>query len=63
MGTRAIHVWRFEPTNDGTRVVAEESMEGWPITVLKGFFQRTLVRTLDASLAGLKTTSEARARS
>jgi uncharacterized protein YndB with AHSA1/START domain len=63
MGARAIHVWRLEPTDDGTRVVTEESMEGWPVSLLKGFFQKTLDRTLDAWLPALKAAVETRARS
>jgi uncharacterized protein YndB with AHSA1/START domain len=61
MGIHAIHVWRLEADRDGTRVVTEESMEGWPVTILKGYFQRTLDRTLDAWLDGLKATAESRA--
>ena len=58
MGTRAIHVWRLEPDGDGTRVVTEESMEGWPVRLLKSFFQETLDKTLDAWLPALKTQAE-----
>ena len=58
MGARAIHVWRLEPTGEGTRVVTEESMEGWPVSLLKGFFQKTLDKTLDAWLPALKTRAE-----
>lgn len=63
VGARAIHVWRFEPTGDGTRVLTQESIEGWPVTLLKGFFRRTLDRSLDAWLAGLKTKAETQADS
>lgn len=63
MGTRAIHVWRLEPSSDGTRVVTEESMEGWPVSLLKGFFQKTLEKTLDAWLLALKIAVETPARS
>ncbi len=59
LGTRAIHTWDLESTEDGTRVVTEESMEGWPVTVAKGFFRNTLDRTLDTWLTGLKATVEA----
>ena len=58
MGTRAIHDWRFEPSNSGTRVVTEESMAGWPVSLLRGFFQKTLDRSLDAWLDGLKAKAE-----
>ncbi len=63
MGTRAIHVWRLEPTEHGTLVVTEESMDGWPVNLLKGFFQKTLDQTLDAWLFALKTEVETRAGS
>ncbi len=60
MGTRAIHDWRFELANGGTRVVTEESMEGWPVSLLRGFFQKTLDRSLDAWLGALKAEAEER---
>jgi len=60
MGTRAIHDWRFESSNGGTRVVTEESMEGWPVSLYRGFFQKTLDRSLDAWLSGLKARAEDR---
>lgn len=63
MGTRAIHVWRLEPTGEDTRVVTEESMDGWPVSLLRGFFRKTLDRTLDAWLLALKTAVETRAGS
>ena len=60
MGTRAVHDWRFEPSDSGTRVVTEESMEGWPVSLLRGFFEKTLDRSLDAWLTGLKAKAEER---
>ena len=58
LGTRAIHVWRFEPIDGGTRVVTQESMEGWPVKVARGFFDKTLRRSLDSWLRELKAKLE-----
>jgi hypothetical protein len=38
-------------------------MDGWPVSLLKGFFQKTLDRTLDAWLPALKAAVETQARS
>ena len=35
-------------------------MEGWPVRLLTGFFQKTLDRTLDAWLPALKAEAESR---
>ena len=58
LGTRAIHVWRFEPVGGGTRVVTQESMEGWPVKMARGFFDKTLRRSLDSWLTELKAKLE-----
>lgn len=34
-GASAIHNWHLEPTENGTKVVGEESMEGWIISLMK----------------------------
>jgi len=34
-GASAIHNWYFEPTENGTKVTVEESMEGWIINLMK----------------------------
>jgi uncharacterized protein YndB with AHSA1/START domain len=57
-GMSAIHVWRLEPGDGGTRVTTEESMEGLPARVLRGMVQKNLDRSLDAWLRGLKAESE-----
>ena len=35
LGASAIHNWYLEPTENGTKVVVEESMEGWIISLMK----------------------------
>ncbi|RPD99138.1 polyketide cyclase/dehydrase [Aureibaculum marinum] len=34
-GARAIHNWFLQPTENGTKVSVEESMEGWIINLIK----------------------------
>jgi uncharacterized protein YndB with AHSA1/START domain len=62
-GTSARHLWTLEADGNGTILRTEESMEGWSVSLLKGFFQKTLDKSLDAWLPALKTAVETQARS
>ena len=55
LGMQAVHVWTFEPQDNGTRVVTEESLSGWFPRVLKLFMPAFLEKSLEQSLQVLKT--------
>jgi uncharacterized protein YndB with AHSA1/START domain len=59
-GISAIHVWRLDREEGGTRVKTEESMEGLPARLLRGTTQKTLDNSLDEWLRNLKAESERR---
>jgi hypothetical protein len=58
LGTRASHIWNLEPHNGGTMLATEESMEGWPIAMLKLFMPNFLERSLDTWVQSLKSKAE-----
>jgi hypothetical protein len=60
-GIDAVHVWRLEPGNAGTRVRTEESFHGVFARVFRRWLQKTLARTLDQGLRHLKAEAERRA--
>jgi uncharacterized protein YndB with AHSA1/START domain len=51
LGARAIHVWRLEPTDGGTRVSTRESMSGLVPRLFSGSMRRKLEASLDTWLA------------
>ncbi|MGH2740592.1 MAG: SRPBCC family protein [Actinomycetota bacterium] len=61
MGIRAIHIFRFEPSDGGTLARSEESWEGFVPTLLKGYSRRTLDRGIRSVLRLLKDEAERRA--
>jgi hypothetical protein len=61
MGIRAIHVFRFEPTEGGTLVRSEESWSGGLAGLLKSFSRKRIRRAIDTALESLKAESERRA--
>jgi uncharacterized protein YndB with AHSA1/START domain len=61
MGINAVHVFRFEPRDGGTRASSEESWEGLLPRLFKRYSRRTLDRGIRTMLARLKVESERRA--
>jgi hypothetical protein len=60
LGAHAEHVWRLTPQDSGTLVTTEESMEGWPIRLMKFINPKFLDDSLDTWLHSLKTQAEKR---
>ena len=58
---RAVHVYRLEPIDAGTRVRIEESWEGLLASLLRLPFRGTLQTAIDTGLARLKAEAERRA--
>ncbi len=61
MGIRAIHTFRFEPSDGGTLARSEESWAGLVPTLLRGYSRRTLDRGIRNVLRLLKDEAERRA--
>jgi uncharacterized protein YndB with AHSA1/START domain len=61
LSIKAIHEWRLEPSNSGTRVETDESFSGLLARLLRGSLQKTLDRSLESGLEHLKRESERRA--
>lgn len=57
-GAKAIHNWYLEPTNNGTKVIVEESMEGWIIALMKKKMNSTLEKDITFWLEQLKIECE-----
>lgn len=60
LGISAIHVWRLDRTDRGTRVQTEESMEGIPARLLRASTQKTLDTSLERWLQAMKIEAERR---
>ncbi len=58
IGTRAVHAWTFEETDNGVLVTTSETFDGWLPTVMPRTMQRKLDETLPALLRSLKTAAE-----
>jgi uncharacterized protein YndB with AHSA1/START domain len=58
IGMTAVHIWTFEPREDGTWVITEESLSGWLPRILKIFDPAFLEKSLDESLQVLKAKAE-----
>jgi uncharacterized protein YndB with AHSA1/START domain len=61
LSIKAMHEWRFEPSNGGTRVETEESFSGLLARLFRGSLQKTLDRSTESGLEHLKRESERRA--
>jgi uncharacterized protein YndB with AHSA1/START domain len=61
LSIKALHEWRFEPSNGGTRVETEESFSGLLARLFRGSLQKTLDRSTESGLEHLKRESERRA--
>ncbi|AWW32815.1 polyketide cyclase/dehydrase [Echinicola strongylocentroti] len=57
-GASAIHNWYLEPTENGTKVSVEESMEGWIINLMKKKMNEKLADDIIYWLEQLKKESE-----
>jgi hypothetical protein len=58
MGVDAIHVWRFEPSGEGTTASMQESFSGLVAKLLRKRLQRDLDATTTKGLEALKTAAE-----
>ena len=58
IGSKARHVWVFEPEKGGTRVTTEESMSGWLVSIIKPIIPKFLEQSLEVWLKHLKTKVE-----
>lgn len=54
LGMRAIHIWDFEPNENGTLVTSHESMSGWLTRLLKLFDRNFLQKSMSKSLQELQ---------
>lgn len=61
LSIKAVHEWRFEPANGGTRVESEESFSGLLARLFHGSLQKTLDSSTESGLEQLKRESERRA--
>jgi hypothetical protein len=61
LSIEALHEWRLESLNGGTRVETDESFSGLLARLLRGSLQKTLDRSLETGLEQLKRESERRA--
>jgi hypothetical protein len=57
-GSFAIHVWSFDEREGQTTVSVEESMEGWLVSLMKGYVQRNLHAATEHWLQALKAEAE-----
>jgi hypothetical protein len=60
LGIRAVHVWEFEATPDGTRVRTRESFEGLIVRCFRRPMKKMLDRALQQGVEALKAEAEAR---
>ncbi|WP_162824275.1 SRPBCC family protein [Peterkaempfera bronchialis] len=57
-GIEGIHVWTFSPTEDGTRVISQESWSGPPIEANPDGMRAALEASIHAWLDALKAAAE-----
>ena len=62
MGVHAVHVWRIEATQRGSRVTTEESWSGWSTRFMHKRLDRVLRDAVFHELHTLKTEAEFRSR-
>ncbi len=60
MGINAVHVYKLEPSAEGTKVHTEESFDGLVVSLLKRSMRKTLQKGIDGGLAHLKAEAERR---
>ncbi len=60
MGIHAVHVFRFESRDGGTRARSAESFRGILPSLLRGYSRKVLRRGIDGILAALKAEAERR---
>ena len=60
MGVHAVHVWRIEATQRGSRVTTEESWSGWTIRFMHKRMEKTLREAVFHGLHSLKAEAEFR---
>jgi uncharacterized protein YndB with AHSA1/START domain len=60
MSIKAMHHWRLEPQDGGTRVETEESFSGLLARLFRGQLQKTLDKSLGDGLEHLKSEAERR---
>lgn len=58
MGAIAIHNWTLVATGQTTKVLVEESMEGWLVVLMKKAFAKNLAKGMQFWLDALKAASE-----
>lgn len=58
LGTFAIHNWKLIEKSDRTEVIADESMEGFLVRLLKKMFRKNLEKGMQSWLEMLKEESE-----
>lgn len=54
MGARAIHVFRLTDEGTATTVVTEQSLDGVPAKLMRGFLQRTVDEALETWISSLQ---------
>jgi len=57
-GAFAIHTWQFKQQDGYTTVLVNESMEGWMVKLMKGYFQKNLNIATKNWLQALKNEAE-----
>ena len=60
MGIQAVHVWRILPLGTRTKVVTEESWQGFIVRLLRGSMQNMLDKAVQQGLQYLKEEAERR---
>lgn len=61
MGLNVIHVYGLEPSNGGTSVRTDESVEGLTARLFRGPIKKRMDSAIDAGLRSLKAEAERRA--
>ena len=63
MGINAVHVYKLEPSAEGTKVHTEESFDGPVASLLRRAMRKTLQKGIDGGLKHLKAEAERRSAS
>jgi hypothetical protein len=58
LGIRAVHIWRLEGSESGTKVSTEESWSGVLPRILSSMMSRALQKAIDTGLDALKAAAE-----
>ena len=61
MGSKAVHVFRFQANDSGTLARSEESWEGLIASLLKGYSHKTLDKGIRSVLSNVRTEAERQA--